>query len=83
MCYYANFAALFGETWGVWGLFGPSRFKLAIIGLLSAMQASFYMTLLVYLFPVASTCTVVPLIPAVFWDKVTLAGCTGLVISVA
>ena len=33
---------------------------------------------LVYLFPVAATCTVVPLIPAVFWDKVISIHATSL-----
>lgn len=45
VCYCANYAALFGEVWGVWGLFGPPWLKLAVIGLLTAMQAVFFLTL--------------------------------------
>lgn len=70
ICYLANYAAVWGEKFGIFGIFGPAWLQLLTIWLLEMMQLSFHLTLTVFLFPLASTCAALPLLPSLVWDKI-------------
>eukprot|EP00040_Diaphanoeca_grandis_P015536 m.79367 g.79367 ORF g.79367 m.79367 type:complete len:164 (-) comp25209_c0_seq1:107-598(-) len=67
--YVATFITVFFEKYVIWGLLLPPYVKLFTIVGMTGMQTSFFASLWVYLFPVASTAMLSPLIPSFVWDR--------------